>query len=580
MRRRLLSPSLHAPHGDAGKGPENRSCRIRALVGLLVAMVALAPATAAALTGHGPFGLRWCLVHHSGVCHPSRDRTVPIAPGPLVKIVGVDAFDWSVGAAPRLIATLKQPLSGARTAAVPRRASRPRSSHRHRTAAWTRKHRTAARGHHRTAARTHPRKAAKHSPHRRRLARKHDHRTSAWIPYQRRLFLTYHHRRLARTHQHKKAAQTPNHRRLARNRQHKRAAPTPNHRRTVTNHRRAVKRTHRFISHHRRRTARARRHNLHRARHRPALPTVAAHAASPAPAPIVTVPAPQPPAFEGWRPFNSASPYNTPLPANPVLDRFSAVMIAGVTREGHADAMLHEFGNPVVEAPAGTPGVNVRVENHWSGFYEGSVPIPARTAASVGSDASLVVIDRSSGAAYDFWQMKWTGSEWVAGYATRFSVMGTGAPPEAMVGATGSNIPLLACMIRVSEIEAGVIPHAIDIATSLSASSFRFPATKSDGHNPYPPGLPEGARLQLDPSINLAAIPGISSAEVAIGRAAQVYGIYVRNTTSPAMAVGFEDAGPVTPASPYYKAGLTSDGFRMSHIPWGSLRVLARWDGG
>jgi hypothetical protein len=291
-----------------------------------------------------------------------------------------------------------------------------------------------------------------------------------------------------------------------------------------------------------------------------------APSASPEPAPT---PAPS------GRVFSSASPYNTPIPPSPVLDANSNAMISQLVAGGAPQAMLHEYGNPVIEPPPGTTGVHVRVENRWAGFYEGNVPIPKGAGPSQGSDASLIVLDRTNNVGWDFWRLKWTGSEWVAGYCSKFPLTGTGAPPEVNCGACGAGVPLICGMIRAAEVKAGVIDHAIDIATSFSATGFRWPATKSDGHGNYPPALPEGARLQLDPAVDLSTL---STALRTIGKAAQTYGVLVKNTTSPNMAMGFEDVGSLVAGNPYYDAGLR-DGARLTGIPWNRLRVLEKWDG-
>jgi hypothetical protein len=141
-------------------------------------------------------------------------------------------------------------------------------------------------------------------------------------------------------------------------------------------------------------------------------------------------------------------------------------------------------------------------------------------------------------------------------------------------GATGSDMPLLDGLIRGSEVQAGRIDHALTVATNDTASTFRWPAAKSDGHNAYPPGIPEGARVQLDPSVNCAAIGG-SVIETEICRALEEYGAFVKDTTSPALSVGFQDEGTVGPGNPYYGAGLTADELKITHIPLSRLRVLA-----
>jgi hypothetical protein len=271
-------------------------------------------------------------------------------------------------------------------------------------------------------------------------------------------------------------------------------------------------------------------------------------------------------------PFSAGSPFNQPIGANPQLDPNSGQEIAAIAAGQHV-GLLHEYADPVVTAD-GTAPQTVHVENHWAGYYEGPVPFPADAGGSVGSDGALVVLDPANGFAYDFWRVKHTSSGWSAGYGSRFSLAGDGIPGH---GATGSDIPLLDGVIRTGEIEAGEIRHALSIATQDTCSSFRYPASKSDGHGTGPSCLSEGSRLQLDPSFNCKTLS--PAALVAVCGALEHYGAYVKDTSGSAISIGFQDAGPVTGSNPYYQAGWHAD-YPSIGIPWSRVRVLAAWNSG
>ena len=55
------------------------------------------------------------------------------------------------------------------------------------------------------------------------------------------------------------------------------------------------------------------------------------------------------------------------------------------------------------------------------------------------------------------------------------------------------------------------------------------PATETDGQSTRADSLPEGARLQLDPRLDLRSL-GLSGAALTIGRALQRYGMYLGDT--------------------------------------------------
>ncbi len=119
----------------------------------------------------------------------------------------------------------------------------------------------------------------------------------------------------------------------------------------------------------------------------------------------------------------------------------------------------------------------------------------------------------------------------------------------------------MAGVIRVSEIKQRSIPHALVLQTdNVCAKIFRAPALKTDGLSQRSDCIPEGARVQLDPALDLSKIAGLSPAERTVARALQVYGGYVIDRGDAPVSVSFEravDATGSSPGSVYAAAGLT-----------------------
>lgn len=277
------------------------------------------------------------------------------------------------------------------------------------------------------------------------------------------------------------------------------------------------------------------------------------------------------------RPFAPDSPWNTAIPADVALDEESADMVAALTEEGAAYALIHEHGVPVYEADADTPTVSITcMAEDWGpcSVEDHPVPMPAEAEASSGDDGALVVIDRAGGRVYDFWQAEQTSSgEWTASWGTWTELDGDGRG-----GSTGAGINLLAGLVRTSELRVGRIDHALAFASDLACPEvYRYPAMKTDGHATSSPCVPQGVRLQLDPSIDVAAIPDITPGEIAVAEALQTYGGYVRDSAGSALAVAFET--PTGGDDPYQDVGFPWDYYDMPHIPWDQLRVLSEWDG-
>jgi hypothetical protein len=274
------------------------------------------------------------------------------------------------------------------------------------------------------------------------------------------------------------------------------------------------------------------------------------------------------------RPFAANSPYNTTIPADPAIDPSSRDMISYVTGDGQVYANLREYGVPIWTASPATPHVTVTCRLRWGKCPIATTPIPPGAEPNVGSDGVLVVVDPSDGTTHEFWQARHTGSDWSVSWGAINRLTGSGWGGNA----TGSGASRLAGIIRVEEVKAGDIPHALSMQSSNACSgTHRAPALKTDGESTRPDCLPEGSRVQLDPSIDLGKVKGMTKAERAVGVALQKYGAYIMDKGAARLSVTFElarDATPRTPGAAYRSAGLRWDYYGMPHIPWDKLRVL------
>jgi hypothetical protein len=83
-------------------------------------------------------------------------------------------------------------------------------------------------------------------------------------------------------------------------------------------------------------------------------------------------------------------------------------------------------------------------------------------------------------------------------------------------------------LIRPKELLRGRIDHALIFSYPYtSGAGFVSPATETDGESDRSDAMPEGARLQLDPTFNVGSLPRY---ERTIARALQRYGMYLADT--------------------------------------------------
>ena len=238
--------------------------------------------------------------------------------------------------------------------------------------------------------------------------------------------------------------------------------------------------------------------------------------------------------FEAGRIFNDNSPFNRPIapdaPLHPESDAFVAALLERA-KEGVVLAST-EWTIPAYLARAETPRVDVRLTAAWSPFERLlSVPIPDGAQPDPQDDGHLTLIDREGGWVYDLWQARLTKDGWEASWGNRISLASTGLYPTGM-SARGSGFSSLAGLIWPHELAQGRIDHALIFSTLPNrAGVFVAPATESDGRPGDPSTLPEGARLQLDPTLDLESL-ALDPWQRTIAQALQEYGMILADNAS------------------------------------------------
>ena len=238
------------------------------------------------------------------------------------------------------------------------------------------------------------------------------------------------------------------------------------------------------------------------------------------------------------RPYTADSPWNTRIPADAAVDPNSAAMIATIAanNNGKLRSSPNQYAYPVHFADATTPRVTLVCTGLvWVNAANGSaaklrtkelphVPIPLDARPGKGDDDQIIVIDTETGDEYDVYRFAPpNGCQNVTKYERgvfRDAV-------ETTYISRGAGVPYLAGLIRPWEIEQGRIEHALAFAYHTNRlSRCVYPASKTDGKVDRLDVLPEGARLRLDPTLDVESIPGLDRSGRIIARALQEYGAY------------------------------------------------------
>jgi hypothetical protein len=277
------------------------------------------------------------------------------------------------------------------------------------------------------------------------------------------------------------------------------------------------------------------------------------------------------------RPFAATSFVNVPISPNPELESNSAAFVSKALVAYASNSNMSNsdsWGTPISYADLNTPQYVVDCTEYWCDVPVPPFPIPAYAQTSLGSDERLTVLD-PSGMEYDMWDAHRTSSGWDAGALTALSSSGSGitcAPGERCGRANAAGFAQLAGVIRPEEIAQGHIDHALVITTPYTRAGYTAcPANHNDGKFDDPDALAEGARIQLDPSLNVDSL-AISNLNKIIARALQVYGAYVVDTGGTVAIRAESNRGRGYDA--WSKVGVASTSPNISALPWSRMRVL------
>jgi hypothetical protein len=302
--------------------------------------------------------------------------------------------------------------------------------------------------------------------------------------------------------------------------------------------------------------------------------------------------APIPDATGYVRFYSPTSFWNTPIPANPPIDSNSEAMVQASLVKFHARAGFSDgaFGMPLAYAHSTDKVYAVRCTMYASpsAFPGGPgvpFPIPAGAKRATGSDHHLAVayaaLDGSpyAGKELDMWEAKYnsTNDTWSAAGVVVNDLYGWGAKCAPGVscngGAVAAGFAALGGAVRPEEIAQGHIDHALAFATPYNlAKHFACPATHTDGNAPAP-ALPEGARIQLDPSYDVDAQNWPQWVKI-IAHALQTYGAYNRDYSDVVIIYGVTDQNVGVPS--WRSVGVPVDQYNnLNMLPWDKMRVIA-----
>jgi hypothetical protein len=304
----------------------------------------------------------------------------------------------------------------------------------------------------------------------------------------------------------------------------------------------------------------------------------------------------------GGRPtrlFADSSIWNRPLTGDVRIDPTSPARMQGLIDELHREMGAGtgpwindtRWSAPVYRVSSSQRRVPVTIDNgSWADSLRRAlargVPSPDDAKPAWGSDAHMVIYQASTDTMWEFWRASKQADGWHAvwggvmenvsdnpGYYDNTAVAGLAADEGWGWGSTATSLPVAGGLITIDDLRSGSIDHALALSVpDACAGSFAWPAQRGDGKLTTADCLHEGARLRLDPSMNLDAM-NLPPITLMMARAAQKYGILIRDVTHSVVSFSAEDPTP-TGSNPY--TGV--DGLYGGLGPWKVLRAFP-WRG-
>jgi len=231
-------------------------------------------------------------------------------------------------------------------------------------------------------------------------------------------------------------------------------------------------------------------------------------------------------------PFSATGPWRTKLPATTPIATNSDAIVANIQADIKNNYGTFAINTDTYSSPIWTAPQNAKVSDFTFNGCQGSldsqfaaclkgVPTVAEMFPSLGTDSEITIYSPSLDEEWEFWVAKSDDAgAWSACWGG--CITGVKANPgifPAPIGATASGLPLLGFLVRIDELAAGEITHAINICVvRTQATNFSWPANRTDGNTADSDVLMEGQRLRLDPTFDVStgALPSFSSRERAI----------------------------------------------------------------
>jgi hypothetical protein len=154
---------------------------------------------------------------------------------------------------------------------------------------------------------------------------------------------------------------------------------------------------------------------------------------------------------------------------------------------------------------------------------------PIEGGAGSGGDMHTVVVDTGMCRLYETWYTQHTASGWTAGSGATWSLTSNALRPAGWTSADAAGLPVLPGLLRLDEVQAGRVDHAIRFTVARTDRSYLWPARHQAGAANDANLAPMGARFRLKASY---ATTGLRADTRVVLAAMKTYGLLLADNGS------------------------------------------------
>jgi len=249
------------------------------------------------------------------------------------------------------------------------------------------------------------------------------------------------------------------------------------------------------------------------------------------------------PIFPPDNPWNTRIDDTTKFPVNPQWSAYQGQMsLSTHLHPDWGDWSTDHYGIPWQTVPAGqalVPMTFMYADQSDPGPYPFPMNAKVEGGAGSGGDMHVLVVDAGACVLYETWSSTYVGPGWSCGSGAKFDLRSDALRMDGWTSADAAGLPILPGLVKLSEVQAGAVNHAMRFTMNHTQQAYIHPATHAAGDKDatLPP---MGLRLRLKASFDLSPFTGPAKV---IFVAMQQYGLILADNGSDWYVTGDSDDG-------------------------------------